>query len=77
MKITFLDAQTLGNDLSFEELSALGEVTVYQKTAPDEITAHAKGAELDLAYASECGLPYHAGAPKYFAEKGITVQTAE
>ena len=39
--------------------------------------AHAKGAELDLAYASECGLPYHAGAAKYFAEKGITVQTAE
>ena len=46
MKITFLDAQTLGNDLSFEELSALGEVTVYQKTAPDEITAHAKGADV-------------------------------
>ena len=39
--------------------------------------AHAKGAELDLAYASECGLPYHAGAAKYFAEKGITVQVAE
>ena len=36
-------------------------------------TQHAKGAELDLAYASECGLPYHAGAAKYFAEKGITV----
>ena len=39
--------------------------------------AHAKGAELDLAYASECGLPYHPGAAKYFAEKGITVQVAE
>ena len=40
----------------------------------EEITAaHAKGAELDLAYASECGLPYHAGAAKYFAEKGIEV----
>ena len=39
--------------------------------------AHAKGAELDLAYASECGLPYHPGAAKYFAEKGITVQIAE
>lgn len=39
--------------------------------------AHAKGAELDLAYASECGLPYHAGAAKYFAEKGITVPVAE
>ena len=36
--------------------------------------AHAKGLELDLEYASECGLPYHAGAAKYFAEKGFTVQ---
>ncbi len=38
---------------------------------------HAKGEELDLEYASECGLPYHAGAAKYFAEKGIEVKTAE
>lgn len=44
----------------------------------DAITAqHAKGAELDLTYASECGLPYHPGAAKYFAEKGIEVQVAE
>ena len=41
----------------------------------DAITdAHAKGAELDLEYASVCGLPYHAGAAKYFAEKGFTVE---
>ncbi len=38
---------------------------------------HAKGEELDQEYASECGLPYHAGAAKYFAEKGIEVKTAE
>ena len=42
----------------------------------DAITeAHAKGADLDLEYASTCGLPYHAGAAKYFAEKGIEVET--
>ena len=35
--------------------------------------AHAKGLELDLEYASTCGLPYHPGAAKYFEEKGITV----
>lgn len=41
----------------------------------EEITAaHAKGADLDLDYASTCGLPYHPGAAKYFAEKGITVE---
>jgi len=39
--------------------------------------AHAKGAELDLDYASVCGLPYHPGAAKYFAEKGYTVETAK
>ena len=41
----------------------------------DAITeAHAKGAELDLDYASTCGLPYHPGAAKYFTEQGITVE---
>lgn len=44
----------------------------------EEITAaHAKGAELDMGYASECGLPYHAGAAKYFAEQGIEVVIAD
>ena len=38
--------------------------------------AHDKSKELDLEYASTCGLPYHAGAAKYFAEQGITVETA-
>ena len=37
---------------------------------------HAKGADLDLTYASSCGLPYHAGAAKYFAEQGIEVEVA-
>ena len=43
----------------------------------DAITAqHAKGGELDLDYAaSMTSVPYHPGAAKYFAEKGITVPT--
>ena len=43
----------------------------------DTITAaHAKGAELNLEYAtSMTTVPYHPGAAKYFAEKGITVST--
>ncbi len=36
---------------------------------------HDKAKDLDLTYASSCGLPYHAGAAKYFAEQGITVET--
>ena len=38
--------------------------------------SHGKAAELDLAFAaSVTAVPYHAGAAKYFAEKGITVPT--
>lgn len=38
-------------------------------------TAHAKGAELTLENAtSGMTVPFHAGAAKYFAEKGITVE---
>ena len=37
--------------------------------------AHAKGAELSLANATEgMTAPFHKGAAKYFAEKGITVE---
>ena len=45
----------------------------------DDITAmHAKGEELDFAFATEgIAVPFHAGAAKYFAEQGITVETAE
>lgn len=39
-------------------------------------TAHAKGAELSLENATQgMTAPFHAGAAKYFAEKGITVET--
>ena len=43
----------------------------------DAITsAHAKGAELGLDFAaSVTSVPYHPGAAKYFAEKGLTVPT--
>ena len=47
--------------------------TIFENT--ETITAsHAKGAELDLDYAaSMTSVPYHPGAAKYFAEKGIEV----
>lgn len=47
--------------------------TVYENI--EEITAaHAKGAELSLEFAaSVTDIPYHAGAAKYFEEKGIEV----
>ncbi len=42
----------------------------------DEIS-HAKKSELDVEFASSISdVPYHPGAAKYFAEKGITVEAA-
>ena len=62
--------------------AAASEEDVYNLTAAifdniDAITVeHAKGAELSLENAtSGMTAPFHAGAAKYFAEKGITVPT--
>lgn len=46
MRITVLDAATLGADLSMECFSGMGDLTVYQSTAPDEVCEHIGGAEI-------------------------------
>lgn len=46
MQITFLDAETLGEDLSTDVFSEFGNVTVYPNTMPHEIAAHAEGADV-------------------------------
>ena len=49
MKITVLDGYTLNpGDLSWSGLEALGTVTVYEKTAPEEILSRAADAEIVL-----------------------------
>ncbi len=50
MKIVFLDAYTLNplNDLDLSILHTLGEVTLYDRTAPDQIIERAKEAEIVL-----------------------------
>lgn len=69
-------ATIIANDQVTEEDAYTIVSTIFENAAA--ITElHAKGAALDLEYASECGLPYHAGAAKYFAEKGITVKVTE
>ena len=59
------------------EDDAYNIVSTIFENVDDIAAAHAKGNELDLAYASECGIPYCAGAAKYFAEKGIEVTVAD
>ena len=62
--------------------ASASEEDVYKLTAAifDNIdaikSAHAKGAELSIDNAtSGMTAPFHAGAAKYFAEKGVTVET--
>ena len=70
IKATIIANEDVTEDEAYAIVSTIFE-------GKDAITeAHARGADLDLEYASTCGFPYHAGAAKYFAEKGIEVQTA-
>ena len=46
MKINVLDSLTLGKDLDLSPLCEIGEVTVYESTTPDEVSAHSKGADV-------------------------------
>ena len=62
-------------DVTEDEAYAIVSTIFENKDAITE--QHARGADLDLEYASTCGFPYHAGAAKYFAEKGIDVEVAE
>jgi glycerate dehydrogenase len=54
MKIVLLDGYTLNpGDLSWDELNALGECTLYDRTAPDEVLERAAGAEILLTNKTE------------------------
>ena len=66
-------ATIIANEQVTDEQAYLIVKTIFENK--DEIAqAHAKGLELDLEYAASAGLPYHPGAEKYFAEKGIEVK---
>ena len=67
-------ATIIANDQVSEEDAYAIVKTIFE--GKDSIS-HDKAKDLDLEYASVCGLPYHPGAAKYFAEQGINVQMAE
>ena len=48
MKICILDAKTLGADIDISKIKALGEVTVYETTTPEEVVERIKDAEIIL-----------------------------
>ena len=71
VKATIVVNADVSDDVVYEIIS-----TIFNNK--DAIAAaYAKGAMLDLEFASVCGIPYHPGAAKYFAEQGITVETVD
>ena len=46
MRIAVLDAATLGDDLSLAPLDKLGEVSVFRTSAPDEVAARIRNADI-------------------------------
>lgn len=69
MKALIVTSSELSDDEAYAIVSTIFE-------GKDQIT-HDKAKDLDLAYATTCAIPYHNGAAKYFAEKGIEVVTAD
>ena len=74
------DAVTVGVGAVILAANTVSEDAVYAlckdifDNAANLIDSHAKYGELSLEYASSItSVPYHAGAAKYFAEKGFTV----
>ena len=72
VKATLVADASISDDVAYAIVK-----TIFENK--DEITAaHAKGAELDLTFATDgMAIPFHPGAAKYFAEKGITVDTGK
>ena len=46
MKIKVLDANTLGDDIDLSLINSMGDVTVYDKTAPEKVCEHIADAEI-------------------------------
>lgn len=46
MKITILDAATLGGDIVFDEFTRFGEVAVYERTAPCDVAERIDGSDV-------------------------------
>ena len=64
MKIAVLDAATLGSDLDLSPLSAFGEVSVYQTTGMEEVTARVKDADAIVINKFRCNAETLRGAEK-------------
>lgn len=70
VKATLVARASLSDDTAYKIVS-----TIFDNAAAIA-ELHGKGAELSLSFATEgIAVPFHPGAARYFAEKGITVST--
>ncbi len=70
VKATLVARASLSDDAAYKIVS-----TIFDNAAAIA-ELHGKGAELSLTFATEgIAVPFHPGAARYFAEKGITVST--
>ncbi len=71
VKATLVASETMSDDVAYAIVS-----TIFDH-ASDITALHAKGAELSPSFATEgIAVPFHAGAARYFTEKGVTVKTS-
>ena len=71
MKIIVLDGTPLNpGDLNWDALRELGDVTIYQRTAPNEVAERIRSAQAVLTNKVKLGAEHFAGAPdlKYIGE---------
>lgn len=65
MKIVVLDGYAANpGDLSWDDLKALGECTIYERTAPEEVLERAAGAEIVLTNKVVLDAPIISGLPE-------------
>lgn len=57
LKIVFLDAQTLGEDVSLAPVSSLGEYVAYPFTRPEEVVARMAGCDVVITNKVRIGKP--------------------
>ena len=70
VKATLVCRASLDDDTAYKIVS-----TIFENTAAIA-ELHGKGSELSIEFATDgIAVPFHAGAAKYFAEKGVTVTT--
>lgn len=63
MKIVFLDAETLGTDISLEPISSLGEYTAYDRTSPAEVHSRMAGCDVVITNKVRIGKEEIDGCP--------------